>query len=112
MIEPVTPRAKAPTVQETAPVEPVRLRPDQHPPTDAAAPAPAHGQHNGPHAAAATQRVTAASAGFEVHLDGATLRLYSELRDPATDRVIIRLPTGYQPKQEPLRTTKPTEFET
>ena len=46
--------------------------------------------------------------GFEVHLDGATMRLYSEMRDPATDRVIARLPAGYQPSAKAEAEHKPT----
>lgn len=40
------------------------------------------------------------SPSFDVRLDGETMRLYSELRDPETDRVILRLPAGYQPESE------------
>lgn len=43
------------------------------------------------------KQVTASGPSFDVRLDGATMRLYSELRDPETDRVILRLPAGYQP---------------
>lgn len=46
------------------------------------------------------KQITASSPAFDVRLDGATMRLYSELRDPATDRLIMRLPTGYVPAAE------------
>jgi hypothetical protein len=46
------------------------------------------------------QEVTASSPSFDVRLDSRTLKLYSELRDPATDRVLLRIPADYQPKEE------------
>lgn len=46
------------------------------------------------------KQVAASSPAFDVRLDGETMRLYSELRDPATDRLIMRLPTGYLPAAE------------
>lgn len=46
------------------------------------------------------KQVAAASPGFDVKLDGETMRVYSELRDPQTDRVIVRLPMGYTPQDE------------
>lgn len=33
---------------------------------------------------------------LDVHLDGETMRLYTELRDPQTDRVLLRLPAAYK----------------
>ncbi len=56
------------------------------------------------------QRVAPANGGFEVHLDADTMRLYSELRDPATDRVILRLPEGYQPSAKAEANHKPTSL--
>lgn len=53
-----------------------------------------------PQTAERQKQVTPSSPGFDVRLDGATMRLYSELRDPETDRVIVRLPTGYKPSEE------------
>jgi hypothetical protein len=46
------------------------------------------------------KQVTPPSPSFDVRLDAETMRLYSELRDPQTDRVILRLPAGYQPSNE------------
>jgi hypothetical protein len=37
---------------------------------------------------------------LDVRLDGETMRLYTELRDPETDRVIIRLPAAYHDSEE------------
>jgi hypothetical protein len=48
------------------------------------------------------KQVVPAGPTFDVRLDGETMRLYSELRDPATDRVLIRLPAGYEPDEEEL----------
>lgn len=56
------------------------------------------------------QRVAPTNPGFEVHLDGATMRLYSELRDPETNRVIVRLPEGYKPSAEAEADHKPTSL--
>ncbi|HWL84067.1 MAG TPA: hypothetical protein VNR89_24175 [Roseomonas sp.] len=48
------------------------------------------------------KQVVPAGPTFDVRLDGETMRLYSELRDPVTDRVLMRLPAGYEPgKDEP-----------
>jgi hypothetical protein len=33
---------------------------------------------------------------YDVHLDGETMRLYTELRDPQTGRVLLRLPAAYK----------------
>lgn len=46
------------------------------------------------------KQITASGPSFEVRLDGKTMRLYSELRDPETDRVLMRLPGGYLPSEE------------
>jgi hypothetical protein len=70
-------------------------RPEQEARDDAAASAAAELQ-----VAERQKQVAASSPGFDVRLDGETMRLYSELRDPETDRVIVRLPTGYQPENE------------
>jgi hypothetical protein len=35
-------------------------------------------------------------AVLDVKLDGETMRLYTELRDPQTDRVLLRLPAAYR----------------
>lgn len=51
------------------------------------------------------RHVPPSSPSFDVRLDGATMRLYSELRDPETDRVLLRLPAGYRPEEE--ETTRP-----
>ncbi|MFC4169116.1 hypothetical protein [Teichococcus aestuarii] len=53
-----------------------------------------------PQLAERQKQITASSPAFDVRLDGETMRLYSELRDPATDRLIMRLPTGYLPAAE------------
>ena len=54
------------------------------------------------------KRVAPSNAGFEVRLDGSTMRLYSEMRDPTTNRVVVRLPVGYQPESEkPAAMTPP-----
>lgn len=36
---------------------------------------------------------------LNVQLDGETMRLYTELRDPETDRVLMRLPAAYHGKE-------------
>lgn len=46
------------------------------------------------------KQVVPAGPTFDVRLDGETMRLYSELRDPVTDRVLMRLPAGYEPREE------------
>jgi hypothetical protein len=46
------------------------------------------------------KQVTPTGPTFDVRLDGETMRLYSELRDPETDRVLLRLPAGYEPESE------------
>lgn len=46
------------------------------------------------------KRVVPAGPTIDVRLDGRTMRLYSELRDPVTDRVLMRLPAGYAPEEE------------
>lgn len=38
-------------------------------------------------------------AVLNVLLDGETMRLYTELRDPHTDRVLLRLPATYCPEE-------------
>lgn len=53
-----------------------------------------------PQLAERQKQIAASSPAFDVRLDGETMRLYSELRDPATDRLIMRLPTGYLPAAE------------
>ena len=64
----------------------------------------------GPHEVQVAERqkqVVPAGPSFDVRLDGETMRLYSELRDPVTDRVLIRLPAGYEPaEEEPPRAPK------
>ena len=35
------------------------------------------------------------------------MRLYSEMRDPTTNRVMVRLPVGYQPESEKPAAAKP-----
>jgi hypothetical protein len=49
---------------------------------------------------AAPEEVAAPSPSFDVKLDTKTLRMYSEILDPATGHVVSRLPAGYQPKGE------------
>ncbi|MBC9179858.1 hypothetical protein [Pseudoroseomonas ludipueritiae] len=51
-----------------------------------------------PEVKAAQQRGQAPLSGLvlDVHLDGETMRLYTEIRDPETDRVLFRLPAAYQ----------------
>lgn len=49
-------------------------------------------------AAAIPEEVAPAAASFDVKLDTRTLRMYSEMRDPATDRVLYTIPTDYKAK--------------
>lgn len=94
MIEPIKPGLRPGAVQELVVARPPEAKAE---PPDGPGAAAAR-------TAATRQRVPAAKPGFEVHLDGETLRLYSELRDPQTDRLILRLPTGYRPSApEPAR---------
>ncbi|WP_120009739.1 hypothetical protein [Teichococcus vastitatis] len=60
-------------------------------------PAPAAGEVQ---MAEREKRVTAAAPTIDVRLDGETMRLYSELRDPETNRVLMRLPAGYHPEDD------------
>ncbi|MXP65564.1 hypothetical protein E0493_19635 [Roseomonas sp. M0104] len=46
------------------------------------------------------KQVVPAGPTFDVRLDGETMRLYSELRDPVTNRVLMRLPAGYEPSED------------
>jgi hypothetical protein len=46
------------------------------------------------------KQVPSSDPVIDVHLDGETMRLYTELRDPETDRVLLRLPAAYQNEQE------------
>lgn len=46
-----------------------------------------------------------ANSPFDVRLDSKTMKLYTELRDPETQRLIMRIPAGYQPSGEPDSTT-------
>jgi len=48
---------------------------------------------------------------LEVHLDGETMRLYTELRDPETDRVLMRLPAVYQDEARKSPPLPGTSFE-
>lgn len=48
---------------------------------------------------------------LEVHLDGETMRLYTELRDPETDRVLMRLPAVYQDEARKSPPSPGTSFE-
>ncbi|MBO1080510.1 hypothetical protein [Roseomonas haemaphysalidis] len=41
-------------------------------------------------------------AVLNVLLDGETMRLYTELRDPQTDRLLLRLPAAYDPGEARL----------
>lgn len=113
MIDPIDPvRAKtgAGLLAEVPAVEPVQMQADRREaPPPPAQPAPAAEAAKAPQA---PPREAMPRAGFEVHLDGATLRIYSELRDPETNRVLLRIPAGYKPKVEPPRDYTPTEFET
>ncbi|MCI0754786.1 hypothetical protein [Teichococcus vastitatis] len=61
------------------------------------APVPAAGEVQ---VAEREKQVTAAAPTIDVRLDGETMRLYSELRDPETDRVLMRLPAGYHPEDD------------
>lgn len=109
-IDPVSVKVNAGIIAEASKVEPVAKPPERRPAEEARAQAAALARavHDpAPHSHETTPR-----PGFEVHLDGATLRIYSEMRDPDTKRVMLRIPTGYQPKVEPPRDYKPTEFET
>jgi hypothetical protein len=101
MIEPIRAKPKTHAVQDLVAPEPpeAKAEPQDQPGTPAAL------------AAEALHRVPPAKPGFEVHLDGQTLRLYSELRDPETDRLILRLPTGYQPKVPEPVNHKPTKLD-
>ena len=64
--------------------------------------------------AAATERpkpVPPQDPVLEVHLDGETMRLYTELRDPETDRVLMRLPAVYQDDSRKNPPSPGTSFE-
>lgn len=109
-IDPVSVKLNSGMIPEAPKVEPVAMTPERRTidPASAAAAADRQGAHD----SHATARDVLPHPGLEVHLDGPTLRLYSEMRDPDTKRVMLRIPTGYQPKNEPPRDYTPTEIET
>jgi hypothetical protein len=109
-IDPVSVKLNAGVVAEPPKVASVALAPDQHNSETAASQASVDGRAMRDDSKPPLE--TTPRPGFEVHIDGATLRLYSEMRDPDTRRVIQRIPTGYQPKFEPPEDYKPTEFDT
>lgn len=55
----------------------------------------------GPQTAERGKQVAAPNPAFDVRLEAGTMRLYSELRDPRTNRVLLRLPFGYAPQAQP-----------
>ena len=107
-IDPVAIRTNS-GLMETQPIEPVRAVRDRQEDEPAKAPvssaAPAK-----PPVAPASQVMP--HPGFEMHLDGQTLRVYSEMRDPDTKRVMLRIPAGYQPQDEPPGDYEPTTLKT
>lgn len=103
MIEMVTNKQKSFGAPDLTPIEVSRSQPArQEPPAGVTGAAPQTNEQQ--------QRVVPSNPGFEVHLDGATMRLYSELRDPDTNRVIVRLPEGYKPSAEAEANHKPTSL--
>jgi len=109
-IDPVSAKVNSGLVSETPRVEPVAPALEKRLPEEKTAQAAMHPRaerDKGPPLHEATQR-----PGFEMHLDGATLQVYSEMRDPDTRRVMLRIPAGYQPKAAPPGDYKPTEIET
>ncbi|PZO62027.1 MAG: hypothetical protein DI635_13240 [Pseudoxanthomonas suwonensis] len=88
MIEPIPPAGARTT--EAGPAGTARREAETPPPATGTAPQTAERE----------QRVVPAGPTFNVQLDGRTMRLYSELRDPETNRVLMRLPAGYNPEAE------------
>ncbi|MFC3126131.1 hypothetical protein ACFOD4_13770 [Pseudoroseomonas globiformis] len=89
MIDPAPP-AKKPVAPQEAPTRPERQALREEVPSESGEMQTAERQ----------KQVVASSPAFDVRLDGETMRLYSELRDPETDRLLLRLPGGYQPEAE------------
>lgn len=108
-IDPVAAKVNAGMIPEAPKVEPVAMTPQRRT-TDPAPVAALEATARRDGQAAAREALP--HPGLEVHLDGSTLRLYSEMRDPETKKVMLRIPTGYQPKTEPPRDYTPTEIET
>jgi hypothetical protein len=63
------------------------------------------------HVAERQKQVPSQDPVLEVHLDGETMRLYTELRDPETDRVLMRLPAVYQEETQESPPSPGTSFE-
>lgn len=108
-IDPVSVRTNAGLVAETQPVEPARPVRDRQEDESSRAQASV--------AAPAKQPIAPVPQptphpGFEMHLDGQTLRVYSEMRDPDTRRVMLRIPAGYKPQEEPPGDYAPTTLKT
>jgi hypothetical protein len=57
------------------------------------------------------QQVPSKDPVLDVRLDGETMRLYTELRDPETDRVLMRLPAVYQGDEQSKPKPAGTSFE-
>jgi hypothetical protein len=51
-------------------------------------------------AAERQQRVPPSGPVLDVRLDAETMRLYTEIRDPETNRVLFRLPAAYQGEEK------------
>jgi hypothetical protein len=66
--------------------------PEPDPATARAQPQPAAAGQTEVQTAERRQEAPPPSPTFDVRLDTRTLKLYSELRDPATDRVLLRIP--------------------
>jgi hypothetical protein len=63
------------------------------------------------HVAERQKQVPSQDLVLDVRLDGETMRLYTELRDPETDRVLMRLPAVYQDEAQKSPPLPGTSFE-
>ncbi|CAH2605615.1 conserved protein of unknown function (plasmid) [Rhodovastum atsumiense] len=97
-----TPAAASPETQETQETEVKAAR---------AEPAPAQAGTTEVQTASRREEAPPPSPSFDVKFDARTLHLYSELRDPATDRVLLRIPADYKPKDEADNQPDTTGFE-
>ncbi|MCQ4159942.1 hypothetical protein NON00_08365 [Roseomonas sp. GC11] len=56
------------------------------------------------------KQITAVIPSFDIRLDLATMQLYTEMRDPSTDRVLLRLAAGYRPQSQENETSRDMTF--
>ena len=56
-----------------------------------------------------SNHATPAHPSFDVQLDPETLSRFSEMRDPVTDEVLVKIPVGYATPEERARHSSPRD---